>query len=409
MTGPASPEESRAASGLELLRTNRDFRRLWLARTISFVGDSLGLIALLLYTANATGDAFAVALLLVAGDLVPSMASPLTGVLSDRVDRRALMVGCELLRGAVVTIIAAVQPSLTLLLVLVGLQALAGGAFQPASRSAVPHLVDDRDLAGANATIGFGTHGLEVMGPVLAAIALPLLGLRGVLLADAATFVASAALLVRLPPLHAGPQRERLGSFVVAAQDGLRAIWSRPVVRAIALAFFAFVAFNGIDDVALVFLAHDLRASDTATSLLYAGSGAGLTIGLLLLTHWTSLVPAMALLVAGFALCSTGNLLTGLAWAVPVAFATQAVRGGGISAIETGVTTVLQKRVPPRLQGRVFGNVLGSVGLAAGLSYLVGGRLVELVGPRPVFVGAGTGGLVTAAALAVALLCARSR
>jgi len=380
-----------------------------LARAISFVGDSLGLIALLLYTANATGDAFAVALLLVAGDLVPSIASPLTGALSDRVDRRALMVGCELFRGAVVTIIAAGRPNLTLLLALVGLQALAGGAFQPASRSAIPHLVDDRDLAGANATIGFGTHGLEVTGPVLAAIALPLLGLRGVLLADAATFVASAALLVRLPPLHAGPQRERLDSFVAAARDGLRAIWSRPVVRAIALAFFALVAFNGIDDVALVFLAHDLRASDAATSLLYAGSGAGLTIGLLLLTRWASLVPAMAMLVAGFALSSTGNLLTGLAWAVPVAFGTQAVRGGGISAIETGVTTVLQRRVPPGLQGRVFGNVLGSVGLAAGLSYLVGGRLVELVGPRPVFVGAGAGGLVTAVALAVALMCVRSR
>src|SRR5262249_43481545 len=111
VTGPASPEESRAASGLELLRTNRDFRRLWLARAISFVGDSLGLIALLLYTANATGDAFAVALLLVAGDLVPSIASPLTGALSDRVDRRALMVGCELFRGAVVTIIAAGRPN----------------------------------------------------------------------------------------------------------------------------------------------------------------------------------------------------------------------------------------------------------------------------------------------------------
>src|SRR5262249_38720297 len=103
--------------------------------------------------------------------------------------------------------------------------------------------------------------------------------------------------------------------------------------------------------------------------------------------------------------------LTGLAWAVPVAFATQAVRGGGISAIETGVTTVLQRRVPPGLQGRVFGNVLGSVGLAAGLSYSVGGRRVGAGGPpagraRP---GAGAGGLVTAVALAVALMCVRSR
>lgn len=76
-----------ALTGPTLLRVNGRFRRLWLARTISFLGDSLGLIALLLSTAHTTGDPFAVALLLIAGDLVPSLFSPLTGTLADRLDR----------------------------------------------------------------------------------------------------------------------------------------------------------------------------------------------------------------------------------------------------------------------------------------------------------------------------------
>lgn len=196
--------------------------------------------------------------------------------------------------------------------------------------------------------------------------------------------------------------------FVAAAQDGLRAIWSRPVVSAIALAFFVLVAFNCIDDVALVFLAHDLRAGDAATSLLYAGSGAGLTVGLLLLTRWASLVPAMALPVAGFALCSTGNLLTGLAWAWPWRSALRRCAAPASARSKRASPPCCRGGCSQACRGRVFGNVLGSVGLAAGLSYLVGGRLVEVVGPRPVFIGAGAGGLLTAAALAVALLRGRN-
>lgn len=232
------------------------------------------------YTAHKTGNAFAVALLLLAGDFVPSLFSPVTGVLSDRLDRRALMVACELIRGGVIGTIAILQPALLALLILVGLQSVVAGAFQPASRAAVPHLVGDRDLAHANATIGFGTHGLEVIGPALAAIALPLLGLRGVLFVDAATFVLSAALLWRLPSLRAGAKRERVDPLFAAAREGLIAIWNRPAVRAVAVAFFLVCAFTAIDDVALVFLARDLKAGDAAISLLYAGAGSGLMIGL---------------------------------------------------------------------------------------------------------------------------------
>jgi MFS family permease len=64
---------------------------------------------------------------------------------------------------------------------------------------------------------------------------------------------------------------------------------------------------------------------------------------------------------------------TGLAWAMAVAFALQTVRGIGIAAVDVAVTTLLQRAVPPRMLGRVFGNVYGAVGLAAGLSYVLGG------------------------------------
>ncbi|HEY2764326.1 MAG TPA: MFS transporter [Pseudonocardiaceae bacterium] len=90
------------------LRSNIAFRWLWLSRAVSMFGSSLSLVALLLYVADGTGRAFAVAALLLVGDFAPALLGPLTGVLSDRFDLRRVMIGCELAQAVAVLVIALV-------------------------------------------------------------------------------------------------------------------------------------------------------------------------------------------------------------------------------------------------------------------------------------------------------------
>ncbi|MDP9363138.1 MAG: MFS transporter, partial [Chloroflexota bacterium] len=265
---------------VRLLRRNGPFRRLWSARAISFIGDSLGLMALLLYVAETTDSGAAVALLLLVGDFAPTLLSPFTGALSDRVDRARLMVGCELAQGGIVALIALAAPPLPLLLGLMALRTLVASAFTPASRSAVPTLVADAELATANTALGLGTHGFDLLGPLLAAVLLPFLGVRELLLVDAATFAVSAALLARLPALPPARLELEGGSLLRDAVEGLRFFRDHRALRAIGLGFLGVVAFTGVDDVALVFLAQErLGAGGTGTSLLYAGAGVGLLLG----------------------------------------------------------------------------------------------------------------------------------
>jgi len=392
---------------IALLRANVPFQRLWVARTVSYFGDSLGLVALMLHVAQTTGQALAVAALLLVGDFAPALLGPLTGTVGDRFGLRRVMVGCELAQAALVALTALWLPALPMLLLLVGLRAVVAQVFQPASRAAVPALVRGDDLPGANAAVGFGTNIGEAVGPLAAAVVIPAWGITGALLADAASFLVSAALLVSV---RLTQQRELTApaSFLRDARTGLSYIWRSPVVRAIILGYFGVVAFNGIDDVALVFLAADaLQGGPPAVGLLLAAVGIGLLIGYALLSRRSRAVSMMALLLIGFATSSAGNLLTGLAWAVLAAFACQVARGLGIAALDVAANTMLQQAVPAGLLARVFGTLYGAIGVAAGLSYLAGGVLLDVAGPRVTFVVAGTGGLLVT--LATALVLRRRR
>jgi MFS family permease len=373
---------------------------------VSFLGDSLALVALMLHVASTTGQALAVALLLLAGDFAPALLGPLTGTVADRLERRGVMVGCELLQGALVVAVALWLPSLPLLLVLVGLRAVAGQVFQPASRAAVPALVREGDLEPANAAIGVATNSGETLGPLVAALLLPVLQVRGVLLIDAASFLVSALLLGFLPAMAAGGQEAAgpRGSFLADAGTGLRYLRGQATVRAVAVGYFAVVACTGIDDVALVFLATGtFGAGATAVGLLLAAVGIGLLAGYALLARSRGRIPLTVLLLAGFAVSSAGNLLTGLAWAVAAAFALQAVRGLGIAAMDVAATTLVQRIVPPQLLGRVFGSLYGGIGVAAALAYLFGGLLLDRTTPRVAFVAAGAAGLLATGSTALAL------
>ena len=397
MTGPMG--------ALQLLRQNRPFRALWSARVISFAGDSLSLVALMLHVASTTGQALAVSLLLLAGDLAPALFSPLTGAISDRFDLKRVMIACELLQGVLLLLIALAMPPLPLLLVLVAARAIAGHVFLPASRAAVPALVPGDSLEAANSTLGFGTNASEALGPLLAAALFPLVGIRGVLLVDAASFLVSAALLASLPslPPAASGEQER-PSLLHDARLGLGYILSAPAVRVIALGFFAVVLFNGVDDVALVVLAKEtFRAGDSAVGLLLGAVGLGLLAGYALLARYGSRASMVVMLLLGFAVSSIGNLLTGLAWAVSAAFSMQAVRGAGIAAMDVATNTLLQRLVPPELLGRVFGNLYGAIGVAAALSYVGGGLLLDATSAPVTLMVAGIGGTVATLVTGLAL------
>jgi MFS family permease len=85
------------------------------------------------------------------------------------------------------------------------------------------------------------------------------------------------------------------------------------------------------------------------------------------------------------------------------AFTVQAVRGIGIAALDVAVNTIIQRTVRPDLLGRVFGSLYGAVGVAAAVSYVGGGLLLDATSASLTLVIAGAGGLIVTAVVSLAL------
>jgi hypothetical protein len=103
-------------------------------------------------------------------------------------------------------------------------------------------LVDDDDLERANALIGFGTRGLEAVGPLLASALLLVTSPRGVLAVDVGTFIVSAALLVGLPPARTQGAGARDAALFTEVRLGLGALWKHRLVRVVSVTFWVGVA-----------------------------------------------------------------------------------------------------------------------------------------------------------------------
>lgn len=380
---------------LTLLKENGPLRVLSTARVVSVVGDALSLVTLMVHVQSVLGKAVAVAALLLVGDFAPSLLSPLTGVISDRFDRRTVMIVCEVAQGVLLAVIAFTLPPLPILLALVGVRAVIGQIFIPASRAAVPSLVAEKDLGQANTALGLGSNSADVIGPFLAALLLQFLDTRGVLLVDAVSFGLSALLLLRLPKLVVPSEPGE--TVFTDVKAGVSEIWRNRPLRIIFLGFCGVVACTAIDDVAVLQLTMGVFGeSESVAGLVLGAVGIGLLLGYALLARGSARWSMVTLLVIGFVISSAGNLFTGLAWGVASAFALQAVRGLGIAAMDVAHSTLIQRLVPGDRTGRVFGNFYGGIGVAAAVSYIGGGLLIDVIGAQLTLVLAGGAGVLVA-------------
>lgn len=373
---------------------NARFRVFLSARAISFVGDGASATALLLYVQQRTENGLSVGALVAAATL-PRLVAPLAGTLADRTDQRLLMIRTDLGQAAAFLCIAVFLPPLPLLLALVAVASLLAGLGRPASSSLVPRLVGPDELLRANAWVGIALNLQIAFGPALGAGMFTALGVRGALVVNAATFLASALLLRRLTVSPADPLQAQ--SFIADFKEGIALVFRDRLLRTIVITLFLGVLFAAVDNVALVFLVRDeLHASSLAYGIVATSFGIGMVALAVALTRVQAEQP-FALYMGGLVVNGVGMVATGFATGTWMAGSMQGVAGAGNAAINVGGDTLIQRHAPPAMMGRAFGLVATAAVFGGGLAALIGGGLVVLVGARTTFVIGGLGILASAA------------
>ncbi|MEU8191873.1 MFS transporter, partial [Micromonospora carbonacea] len=171
----------------------RGFRALWAAQVLSVLGDSFSQLAVPLLVLDATGSIATAGLLTGASGVAAVVAGLFAGVVVDRFDRRALLVGADvarmlLLAAAPLVWWLAPTPPIWPLFVLLPLAAAIGMVFQVAAVTVVRGLVDGPELTRANGRLYAGTALAAVAGPALAGAVSGWWGPAGALAVDAASF-----------------------------------------------------------------------------------------------------------------------------------------------------------------------------------------------------------------------------
>lgn len=382
----------RALGGRDVLRIP-DFRRLFVAQTISDIGDGLTLLTLLLLVNQLTHSALALAVMSIAVAVPPMTIGLVGGAYADRLDRRRIMLASDALRGVLVLgfILLATAERLPLLYGLAFIQASIGTFFSPARGALIPRVVPAHGLLAANS---IGQISRVVAGLIGTGLAGLIVGVTGqvwpAFVVDAATFFASVAIVYgvdRRLGMPEGLEGSARASIRASVGEGLRTIaGSRTLVATVAGTAVAMLGLGGVNVLFVPFLVNVLQVSPVwagplegaqTLSLVLAG---GLVATIAARRSPTSILSVSLAGVAAVVACL--SIVPDVGWAFVVLFAV----GWFVTPLQAATTTILQTSVADGMRGRVMAAFQASMSTTTILSTAAAGIFADVIGIRQVII-----------------------
>lgn len=369
----------------ELVRSNADFRWLWIGTVISFLGDWFNTIAIYELVRELTGSPLALGAVFITKMLPFALVSPLAGLIADRFNRRRLMIVSDLLRMVVVLgfLLIDTVGELPLLYVLIALQVSISAAFIPARNAAIPNITTPQELLTANTLMSATWSTMLAIGAAVGGLATEWLGIQSVFLIDSASYVVSAFFLF----LTVIPQEKAEvapGSAIRSAVRDIVAGWrfmiDHPRVGRIAPAKAAWAIGGGATVYMLTLLGEEIAPAASAAGIgfLFAARGVGTGIGPVLARAWFKdervwpLVLGVCIVFSG-AWYAVVGVAAWTYWMVGCVILAHASSGANWVL----ASVLLQRRTPDPYRGRIFGTEWLLVTLADALSILTASLLLE--------------------------------
>jgi MFS family permease len=396
-----------------------EFRALWMAQMLSVTGDQLARVALTVLVYDRTRSALLAAVTF-AASVVPQFVGGVTlAGLADRLPRRQVMIGADLASAVLVVAMALPGMPLVVLIALLVAVTMVGALFQAARSATYPDILHgDQYVLGVAVTTSTMLTA-QVAGFAAGGAAVAFLGVRPSLLADAATFGASALITrvgVRARPVPrpepapepgpgqpAGTSSRRAGRHARpghAAQltAGLRLVFGSPAMRT-PLLFGLLATFYELPQGVVVPLARAAGGGAVAVGLILAAQALGSALGSIGFSRFVE--PARRLRWTGplaVAACASLALFAshpGLGGTLVVL-----ALSGLFGCYQLAANAAFVQATPPSQRSQAFGIAQGGLSLCQGSALILAGAAAEHVSPDAVIAAAGVIGALCALAVA---------
>lgn len=391
---------------------HHDFRLLWLAQSASVIGDRLVTVALALFVIDLTGSATDLGLVLTANALPMVAFLLIGGVWADRLPRHRVMVATDVARcvlhGLLAILIVTGEVQIWQVIAIEVLFGSCEAFFRPAASGLLPQTVPEEQIQEANAVTTMFANIAEFIGPALATALVLGVGAGAAFATDAATFLISAMLLVRVRPRErarpaARVERRGVWSEVRDGYAEVRArswVWGTLVAFCVAL-FVAFAPWSVLGPS----VAEEQYNSIGIYGVVAAAFGAGTIVGSLLGIRWRPRYP-MRLGMLFAILWPAATLLFAAGVSLFVVVPATVAAGFGFALFDIWWLTALAERIPPDKLSRVTSyDWMASLALLP-LGYLLAGPLADALGAVDVLLW---GCVLAAIALALGLAPRQTR
>jgi MFS family permease len=373
---------------LELIKSNKEFRRLWSASVISMLGEWFNTIALFLLIFEYTDSEFLLGVLFTVRMLCFALLQPVSGLLADRMNRKHIMIASNVLQVFLALCFLGVNGSEDIwwMLALSGVMMLLHGAYVTAERAALPNIVPEEHLATANALDAASWSSALCIGAMLGGVVVEFYGVDAAFIIDSLTFLLSAILLIpiTLPQTVGDEMKGPLFSTAVSnIKNGLRRILDESRLLRVVFAKASWnIAGGGLAGVFLVVAGSNVDGFGAAIGfgLFFFARGIGTGLGPIMarrfLTNeerWPLLIGLLVVL-SGFFYLLVGLTLGINLW-LTFALVTLAHSASGGNWVLSTILT--QRWVEDEIRGRVFSIDMLTMSIAFSVSSAAAGYLLE--------------------------------
>jgi len=364
------------------LIAHRDARIYIAGQSFSVIGDSALWLAMGIWVKILTGSNSAAGLTFFAF-ICGCMTAPLSGVIVDRLRRRPLLIAANLGGAALVCVLllAHGRGQVWLIYAVMFGYGAANGLITAAQTALLTDLVPADLLGEANSALQMVAQGLRLITPLLGAGLLAWAGPRPVILLDAGTFAVAAAAVLALRLREPRPAREP-ARWRAEFAAGLRHIAATPaLLRPLIAVLIAVTAFGFFETVPFAVVSQGLHRSPEFLGVLNSMQGAGALIGGALAAPVMRRTSERALMAGGLAACAAATLLL-ITGSLPLVLAALAGIGLCVVWINVAAVTLIQRRTPGPLLGRVDAALSFAVVVPQAVSIAAGAALIAVVSYR---------------------------